>query len=286
MPVTVGQLFTDWDVPPLVTFCLVVAAAVYVRGWVLIRRTRAAQFPDWRLWCFLGGLFSLFVAVASPLDTFGETLLFMHMSQHFVLMSIAPPLIVLGAPVVPMLRGLQRGLVRVVLGPLFRLQWLQRFGRFLVRPRVALIVMGVVYLGWHVPVAYEFALSSEGWHNVEHSCFFLASVVFWWPVIEPWPFAGRGSRWMIVLYLLLADFVNTGLSAFLCFSGRLLYPSYGVEPRPFVICAVSDQVAAGAIMWVFGSIVFLVPAVVIVVRLLSGVAPVRRPPSPLPHIWA
>jgi cytochrome c oxidase assembly factor CtaG len=36
----------------------------------------------------------------------------MHMAQHFVLMSVAPPLIVMGSPFVPILRGLPRGFVR------------------------------------------------------------------------------------------------------------------------------------------------------------------------------
>ena len=66
---------------------------------------------------FLGGVGAIFVAVASPLDTFSESLLFMHMAQHFVLMSIAPPLAVLGAPVVPMLRGLPRAVIRSAASP-------------------------------------------------------------------------------------------------------------------------------------------------------------------------
>ena len=74
----------------------------------------------WRLLSFLAGLFAIFVAVSSPLDTYSETLLFMHMAQHFVLMSVAPPLIVLGCPFVPMLRGLPRPIVRRIGGPIFR----------------------------------------------------------------------------------------------------------------------------------------------------------------------
>ena len=66
-----------------------------------IRRTRPAQFPAWRLATFLGGIVALFAAVASPLDTLSESLLFMHMAQLFVLMSIAPLLIVLGTPLFP-----------------------------------------------------------------------------------------------------------------------------------------------------------------------------------------
>jgi cytochrome c oxidase assembly factor CtaG len=261
-------LFTTWDIPWAVTTALAVTAAIYVHGWLQIRRTRPEIFPRWRLLAFLGGIGAIFVAVASPLDTFSETLLFMHMAQHFVLMSIAPPLIVLGAPVVPMLRGLPRGVIRG-LRPLFRSGAMGRAGAFLTQPKVAWLAMNAAYVGWHIPKAYEFALASENWHNFEHACFFFTSVMFWWPVIAPWPWRQRGSRWLLLPYLLLADLVNTGLSAFLCFSGRLLYPSYGAVPRPFGLSALNDQIAAGAFMWVLGSTVFLIPAMAITMLLLS-----------------
>ncbi|MGB9029562.1 MAG: cytochrome c oxidase assembly protein [Acidobacteriaceae bacterium] len=262
-------LFTRWEIPCGVSVALVVTAIVYVRGWLQIRRTRPEVFPAWRMVAFLGGVFAIFVAVASPLDTFSESLLFMHMAQHFVLMSIAPPLMALGAPVVPMLRGLPRPLIRRMLRPLFATGLLHRVGAFLTRPRVAWIAMNAAYLGWHIPKAYEFALASEGWHNFEHACFLFTSLMFWWPVIAPWPYRQHGSRWLLLPYLLLADVVNTGLSAFLCFSGRLLYPSYGAIPRLFGLSALNDQIAAGAFMWVMGSTVFLVPAILITMQMLS-----------------
>jgi cytochrome c oxidase assembly factor CtaG len=261
-------LVTTWDIPWVVTTALAVTAIVYMRGWLRIRKTRPGQFPPWRLWSFLGGIFAIFVAVASPLDTFSETLLFMHMAQHFVLMSIAPPLIVLSAPVVPMLRGLPRPVIRA-LRPLFATGWPHRIGAVLTRPKVAWLAMNLAYVGWHVPKAYEFALSSENVHNCEHACFFLTSLMFWWPIIAPWPFRQNWSRWILLPYLLLADLVNTGLSAFLCFSGRLLYPSYAAVPRLFGLSALNDQIAAGAFMWVMGSTVFLIPAMAITMHLLS-----------------
>ena len=269
MTYTFSQLFTQWDVPPIVTSLLALTALIYVRGWIRIQRTRAEQFPPWRLACFLGGIFALFVAVASPLDTFSESLLVMHMAQHYVFISVAPPLILFGAPVVPLLRGLPRWFVRPVLGPLFRTSFLRQAARLLVRPRVAWIAMNVSFVGWHIPRAYEFALSSENWHNFEHFCFFATSLLFWWPIVAPWPSRPISARWILVPYLLLADFVNTGVSAFLCFSGRLIYPSYGEIPRPFGLSALTDQTAAGAFMWVLGSIVFLIPAVAITAQLLS-----------------
>ena len=266
---TPDALVTTWDIPWGVTAALVVTAAIYVRGWLQMQRTRPELFPRWRLIAFLGGILAIFVAVASPLDTFSESLLFMHMAQHFVLMSVAPPLVVLGAPVVPMLRGVPRGLIRRVLRPLFATGLVGRIGAFLTRPKVAWVAMNVAYVGWHIPKAYEFALASENWHNCEHACFFFTSLMFWWPVVAPWPWRPRSSRWLLLPYLLGADLVNTALSAFLCFSGRLLYPSYAAVPRLFGLSALNDQIAAGAFMWVMGSTVFLIPAMAITVQLLS-----------------
>lgn len=264
------SLFTAWDPPPVATCLLLITVLVYFLGWARIRKTRRNQFPAWRLLCFLAGVLSLFVAVASPLDTFSESLLIMHMGQHFIFMSVAPPLILLGAPLVPSLRGLPSASVRVVLGPCFRSAAIRKLGRVLIRPQVAWLAMNLSFIAWHVPRSYEFALRTEFWHDVEHLCFFATSILFWWPVIEPWPSRPLANRWILVPYLVLADIVNTGISAFLCFAGRLLYPSYGTIPRPLGFSALNDQSAAGAFMWVAGSIVFLLPAVAITAQLLSG----------------
>ena len=264
------SLITDWDIPPAVTSALVVVGFMYVRGWLALRRTRPKQIPGWRLSSFLAGLLAIFVAVSSPLDTYSETLLFMHMAQHFVLMSLAPPLIVLGCPFVPMLRGLPRPIVRRIGGPILRSSLAHSLQNLFSRLPFAWLAMNITYVGWHIPKAYEFALSSENWHNFEHFCFFATSLIFWWPIVQPWPARRRVNSWMIIPYLLTSDLINTGLSAFLCFSGRLLYPSYGVVERPFEIDALTDQIAAGAFMWVFGSLVFLVPAIYLTTQFLAN----------------
>jgi putative membrane protein len=264
------SFFTDWDIPPAVTCALVTVGIVYARGWLALRSTRPNEIPLWRFTSFLAGLLAIFVAVSSSLDTYSERLLFIHMTQHFVLMSVAPPLIVLGCPLVPMLRGLPRPIVKRIGGPIFRSSLVHFLQKLFCRLPFAWLAMNLTYVGWHIPKAYEFALSSENWHNFEHFCFFAASLIFWWPIVQPWPARRRSNSWMLIPYLLTSDFVNTGLSAFLCFSGRLLYPSYGVVERPFGIDALKDQIAAGAFMWVFGSLVFLVPAIYLTTRFLTN----------------
>jgi putative membrane protein len=106
------------------TTMLLLAAVVYLRGWLLTGRTCPHQFPVWRPVCYMGGLFALFLAAASPLDTLDGVLLSAHMGQHFLFMSVAPPLLLLGAPRVALLRGLPRIFVRRVLGLFFRMHWL------------------------------------------------------------------------------------------------------------------------------------------------------------------
>ena len=88
-------------------------------------------------------------------------------------------------------------------------------------------------------------------------------------MVQPWPSQAQWPRWAMVPYLLVADLQNTALSAILVFSDRVLYPSYSAAPRLFGFSALEDQVAAGAIMWVVGSLAFIVPAIVIAVQCLS-----------------
>jgi cytochrome c oxidase assembly factor CtaG len=247
---------------------LVVAGALYLRGWRALQRTRAREMPAWRAVCFFSGLLALWIALASPIDALDDFLLSAHMLQHFILMSIAPPLLVLGAPLVPMLRGLPRWAIRG-LRRVFASRALHKTAHALAHPVVAWLAMNVAYLGWHVPRAFELTLRSEAWHNTEHMCFLFTSIAFWWVIVEPWPSRRRWSRWMVIPYLLTADVVNTILSAVLTFAGKVLYPSYAAAERISRLTPLQDQVLAGAEMWVLNSIVFLVPVAVIVVRMLG-----------------
>ena len=261
-------ILAAWSWPLWPAVGLGVAGTLYLRGWRALQRTRARELPAWRAVCFFLGLLSLWIALASPIDALDDFLLSAHMLQHFILMSIAPPLLVLGAPLVPMLRGLPRWMVRG-LRPVFASRAVHGIAHALAHPAVAWLVMNVAYLGWHVPQAFELTLRSEAWHNTEHMCFLFTSIAFWWVVVEPWPSWRRLSRWMVIPYLLTADVVNTILSAVLAFSGKVLYPSYAAAERISRLTPLKDQVLAGSEMWVLNSLVFLVPVAVIVVRMLS-----------------
>ena len=262
-------IFDDWSPPLFLSITTVLTGVVYVRGWWAIRRTRPKQFTIERLFSFLAGLAILWLSIGSPMDGFADALLSAHMVEHLLLMSFVPPLLLLGYPQVPVLRGLPRVMTRGVLGPLLRSRSLRRLGCLLVAPASAWLIMNITFLGWHVPGAYDFALEHERWHDFEHICFLGSSILFWWPVIRPWPAKMNYPGWYMLPYLAGADVVNTALSAFLAFCGQPVYSYYIEHPNDFGIAPVADQVTGAVIMWVIGSVVFLVPVMLITFRLLQ-----------------
>lgn len=246
---------------------LLLAALLYLRGWIRLRGTHVIAL--WRAGAFCGGLLCIWIAAASRLAGLDEELLFVHMIQHLFLMTIAPPLLLLGSPVLPLLHGLPKFAMRGALGPLLRLPWLRRIGHALANPVFCWLGATAILIGWHVPTAFALGMSSEAWHHVEHATFLAAGLIFWWPVIPSWPSVSP-PRWSTVAYLFLATLPCDALSAFLAFCDRVVYPAYLHNSRRFDISPLADQQLAGALMWVFVTFAYLVPAVAITTRLLSG----------------
>jgi cytochrome c oxidase assembly factor CtaG len=263
------QALASWVIPAYFTATVILVGAIYARGFRLLHAQMPERFPRWRFGAFMGGLGALLIAIASPLAAFDDLLLQVHMAQHMLLMFVAPPLILLGVPQIPMLRGLPMTAAKPLLGPLLRSRTLAKIGDFLAHPAVCWIALSAATWGWHAPGPYQVALRSGAWHAVEHWCFLTSGLMFWWPVVQPWPSKARWPRWTMVPYLLLADVQNTVLSALLTFTGRVIYPYYETVPRLAGISPLSDQIAAGVIMWVPGSLFFLIPAAAIVCRMLS-----------------
>jgi putative membrane protein len=264
----VHDIVNEWSLPVWLTLSIGLTGVIYLRGWLAIRKTRPKQFTALRLASFLIGLTILWLAIGSPMDGFADALLSAHMVEHLLLMSAVPPLLLWGLPTVPLLRGLPEPFRRYVVRPLLKMPSLRSLGRWAVTPLVAWLAMNVTYLAWHVPAAYDFALQNEIWHDIEHLCFFGTSILFWWCILTPWPARRRHEGWGILIFLIAADIINTLLSAFLAFCGRPVYVFYVDHPNGFDLSALEDQVLGAAIMWVIGSLAFLIPAVVITMRSL------------------
>jgi cytochrome c oxidase assembly factor CtaG/polyferredoxin len=264
----------SWAFLPVPALGLLATALIYLRGWRKLRRQVPLRYALSRLICFFGGLAAIYFSLASPLDAFASFLLSAHMVQHLLLTMVAPPLLLLGAPQLPLLCGLPRRIASRVLGPFLQWPLLKRLLHGLMHPAVCWVLFVISNILWHIPGFYELALRSPAWHKVEHFCFLSTALLFWWHVIQPWPSRPYWPRWAMIPYLLLADLQNTALAGFLSFYDRVAYPTYANAPR-FGGDPLHDQATAGVIMWVPGSIAFIVPAALIAVQFLSPKGMVR-----------
>jgi len=265
--------FAPWSVSYPVTFALFLVACAYFRGWLRLRNTSPNLILPWQVAAFMSGMFALWIVLGSPLRTLHHELLSIHMVDHVLLMAVAPPLILLGAPFRSLIQALPQGFVRKVSTGF--LSWLpmrrlgQRLSRALGNPIFCWLAAVIALVGWHIPAAFDLAMRSNVWHAFEYASFFVTGLLFWWPVIQPWPRLAQSPRWFIVLYLFFATFPCDMLSAFLTFCDRIVYPCYLSGNRHFSISPLQDQEYAGALMWVCVTFIYLLPAVVVTTQLLS-----------------
>ena len=248
------------------TLILVFTALVYLRGWLSLRSSIANVTSAWRACSFLVGVFLIWVAVASPIAALDHELLTIHMLQHLLLMTLAPPLIWLADPVRSVIYGLPQRSVRTLIRVLQRPS-LQNLGRVFARPEFCWIAACAALIGWHVPALFAVGMQSS-WHLVEHASFLATGLLFWWPAVRPWPSAFRPDL-SIILYLFLATLPCDILSGFLVFSDRVVYPIYFSSSHLFGFSVLGDQQCAAALMWTCVTVVYFVAGAVLTMRLLS-----------------
>jgi len=247
---------------------LILAALIYVRGWVRIRRLDLDTIEAWRGASFVLGVFFIWLAAASPIAALDHKLLTVHMVQHLLLMTVAPPLIWLGGPRKPLLQGLPQGFGNVM-SHFFRSSPIPRLGRVIAHPVACWLVAAGTLVGWHVPSLFALGMRSEQWHTIEQISFLASGLLFWWPVMKPGQGASNGSEWPILLYLFLATLPCDILSGFLVFCDRVVYPAYFSSARGIGFSALEDQQCAGALMWTCVTLVYLIAGTVFAARLLS-----------------
>lgn len=264
-------------VVPLVAGCL-----IYFRGVGVLRRSLGAGrvVSDGRVRAFSGGVAALLVALASPLDAAGEVLFSAHMVQHLVLVLVAAPLLVLGAPerVVPWAFPLP---VRRRLGG-----WAHAGARALgpvARPGPAVAIATAGLWTWHVPKLYDLAIEQEGLHALEHATFLATALVFWWTLLRIRTSRGHRENGGRLLALFAMVLQGSLLGALITFAARPLYQAHAAIPSAWGLEPLVDQQLAGLIMWVPPAVLYLSVGGWLVLRLLSSTrdpdaaAPKARP---------
>jgi putative membrane protein len=253
-----------------ISVALSFVAIVYLRQWLRVAWLVPHVVKGWRALSFFVGLLLVWVGLGSPLSHLDHDLLTVHMVQHLLLMTLAPPLILLGAPLklLPQRPVQRQRLVELIARPLSSAPT-RRVGHMLLHPAAGWIGATAALVVWHIPAVLVLGLRSEMWHGIEQASFLLTGLLFWWPVVEPSQNALKWPESSILLYLFFATLPCDILSGFLVFCDRVVYPVYLSSPQSFGLSALEDQQCAGALMWTCVTIVYLIAGAVFAARLLS-----------------
>jgi putative membrane protein len=250
-----------WSFSPGVLIGAAVVGGIYVRRWRQVRLgpspRRAAEAPVWRLCSFMASIAIALIALISPVDALADQLFFAHMIQHMLLLDLVPILAILG-------------LTKVILRPVTRaVHDLERRAGPLAHPAFAVILYVGVIWAWHIPAAYDLAVSHPTVHVFEHISFVLAGSLYWWHLLSPIRARLRLDGLGPVVYMAATKLFVGALGMGLAFAPSALYPYYVHHARVWGISAIDDQSIAGLIMAVEQSIVMGVAIVVLFMRALS-----------------
>jgi cytochrome c oxidase assembly factor CtaG len=251
----------DWNFDPLELAILAAAGALYWRR-ARTLALRGRPVPGLRLAAFVAGLLTLFVALASPVDTIGEERLFsIHMFQHLLIGDVAALLLVL---------GLDGRLLR----PLLRYRVVHRL-RVLAHPLVALPLWAANFVVWHLPVLFDAALRNNAIHALQHALFLALGMLMWAALIEPLP----GPAWFTapwkIPYVLGMWLVMLVMSQVFIWSGHVYYAPYTHDAPLWGLSHLADQKAGGGVMLVESAFTML-PALVWVLLLVFRESEARQ----------
>ena len=254
-----------------------VIALVYLRGWIRLWRTSTIPLRFWRLTTFVGALFAVWIVAASPLATLDHRSLIIHMVKHLLLMTVAAPLMLFAKPEFPLLYGLPHPFPRIDL----RAQPAEWVHLHLQNRTFCWLAGMIAVIAWHIPAAFKLALRFHWAHGLENLSFLFAGLLFWWPVVKALRSAANSPKWSMVMYLFLATIPCDILSAFLAFCNRVVYTGYLSATQLFGLSPLDDQQCAGALMWVWITFAYTVPAVILAIQVLAPRAQSPKTLGPL-----
>src|SRR5207245_9891530 len=136
---------------------------------------------------FFIGMFLIWVALASPLAGFDHQLLTAHMAEHLLLMTLAPPLMWLGAPIIVLRNGLPQQFIHAIIEPALRLPAVQRAGRSIGQPAFCWLAAGAAVVVCHIPGILTVGLHSGEAPLIDHAACLVAALPFCVHVGRPWP---------------------------------------------------------------------------------------------------
>jgi putative membrane protein len=267
------QLPPLWQVTPIGLIAVVVGIAhEFGLRWLAHRQTpdHRRQFRQ-RSWIFYAGLLGLILVVSGPLERWGMQWLSVHMIIHVLEMFYLPPLLILGAPTVPLLFSLPVDTRRRLLRSYYQagsLRPLRRLHAAVANPVVAVVLFNLVMIVWHIPVVFNWA-SWHGWVMdwLMAPSFVIVGLLFWRVILPSHPWSARGSTRVQIAAIIATAFEMLVLAmAMSIFTKGPWYSMNVLMDGP--AAALRDQRWAAGILWICGDF-WAVPALVLIAMRLS-----------------
>ena len=209
-----------WSIEPPVAYVAIAGLLYWLGG---RSRTVRARHEPWRTASFVAGLVTIVLALDSPIDGYADQLFWVHMVQHIILLTVAPPLILLGRPWPRMWLAFPLRTRTTVGRAIARGRWAAPL-RTLARPLPAFVLFNATIIFWHIPFAYNATLENSAIHQLEHAMFFFTGLLFWARVIDPGPLRPQLIWPMRVAYVVGAMVVGWVLAIALVLAPHPLYP--------------------------------------------------------------
>jgi len=279
--VTPEKLWGEWSLEPFMLILLASTSWLYIRGvrrlWAKAGRGRGVPFA--RVLCFAGGQAALIIALISPLDSLGGTLLSAHMAQHGLLAGVAPPLLVLGRPDAAFAWALTPFWTTGSLATVWRS--VSRLERALSTPMRATVLYGIAMWLWHAPALFGAAVAHDWVHALQHLSFFVSALLFWRGLLHARS-VGRSAGAAAAAFI---TFMHTGLlGGLITIAPEPLYSAYVGRTESWGLSALADQQLAGLLMWVPLGAPYVAAGLLLGARVFrgdhdEGVAPVSSVPT-------
>lgn len=287
-----AQLFApaNWTWHPVTLLLLTAAGTAYVAGWLHLRRAfphRPNAKPKMsvgslgRLISFFIGLGAVALATLSPLAHLYDDMLLARATQQVLMGLIAPPFLWLAVPFHAVIRSLPFALRRKILGHLRPDARVGRTLRTATRPQIIWPLTFFGFLLWLDPAFLQWTLGAPWRHTLSLWSLWGLYMLFWWHAVNTGPRIHKPLPVGVVFaYMILGGEVpNLIAGVSLAFRETIAYPHYATTSGPAMlgITNLLDQTMSGGLIWVAGSFVYIISAILILSKVFDTI---EAPPPP------
>ena len=258
----IADVLRHWTPDVLWIGMLLGAGGLYYRG---LRVVNGAQprlrHPAWKAWSFGVGLALLAVATLSPVEYYGNQMLWVDFLGFLLITLWAPPLLLLGSPLTLAFRAsgpkMRRRLRRAYRSPLVR---------WLTFPIASWLIFAVATYLWQFSVLTDLAAQHRLVREAQEVSLLAVALLFWLPALCADPVRWRIAYPLRGLYVFV-EMTHKALFAAMFLSVTSPFHSYIAAHMPaYGPGPLDDQRKAIMILWLGGNLVFVAALAGIIAR--------------------